>query len=182
MLNPRNIITVREKKRHSQLCFTNVKTVAQKQTERTYPKKCNSLCTKFRKEMKRINNSEKSGTGSEGVFVLFCFHKESKSNGHTSSICITHHVRTPTNYCTTWLNVLFSHFTHHVKTVLSFCFLNTGSVNGTVNATWCCGVGKGVVKCLSTYPHLHDVRAPLADTASTHFAVSATSTSPSLPQ
>jgi hypothetical protein len=72
-------------------------------------KKFNSLCTNFRKEI-NTTNSEKSGTGSDGIFsFLFHLHTEEKSNGHTSSICITrHHVITTTNYCTTWLIVLLN--------------------------------------------------------------------------
>jgi hypothetical protein len=34
-------------------------------------KKCNPLGTNLRKEMKRLDNSEKSGAGSEGVFFSF---------------------------------------------------------------------------------------------------------------
>jgi hypothetical protein len=35
------------------------------------------------------------------------FNAEGKSNGHTNTICISHHdVSTTTNYCTVWLIVL----------------------------------------------------------------------------
>ena len=105
MLNLRNIITVREREREDAYRYR-----CPDANEQNVTKNCNSVRANFEKEMKTTENSEKKKKWRRFRRFLFSvsFSHRKQKQCHTSSISITHRVRTTTNYCTVWLILLLN--------------------------------------------------------------------------